>query len=183
MPPFSMSSHCFSSVSITVCGRLGVFMQHPYSGPPRCFPKPTSLVNGRGSVCQPSWSCPMVQSNVLRIVEEDEVPAVHLKNMLGRTAWVIPATGEAAFTQGTECTWWVMWKDGDILCVPQGDLMLGENGQCFELCDANCYIMWLVPHYWGCYLPYQWFAAILLFRFFISESGFSQMCGSQKAKM
>ena len=92
------------------------------------------LVDPSGSRAGPA------QSNMLWIVEEDEVPAVHLKNinMLGRTAWVIPATGGAAFAQGTECTWWVMRKGGDILCVPQGDLMLGENRQCFELCDANC---------------------------------------------
>lgn len=31
------------------------------------------------------------------------------------------------------CTWWVLWKDGEIQCVSQGDLNLGENNPLFEL--------------------------------------------------
>lgn len=64
------------------------------------------------------------QSNVPGTVEGDKGPAVCLTNMLGRTAWVVAAsgqgqpTGRSAFAHGTECPWWVMWKDGDILCAP-----------------------------------------------------------------
>ncbi|KAK4807086.1 hypothetical protein QYF61_018427 [Mycteria americana] len=55
--------------------------------------------------------------------------------MLGKTVWVTPASGKGkpirgiAFAQGPGCTWWVMRKDGEVRCVPQGDLILGVNGQ------------------------------------------------------
>jgi len=32
-----------------------------------------------------------------------------------------------AFAHGPRCTWWVMRKDGEVRCVPHGDLILGEN--------------------------------------------------------
>jgi len=41
--------------------------------------------------------------------------------MLGKTVQIIPATGKGksihgtAFAQGPGCTWWVMWKDREIL--------------------------------------------------------------------
>ena len=72
---------------------------------------------------------------------------MQIKNILGKTVWVIPASGKGkpicgtAFAQGPRCTWWVMQKDGDILCVPQGDLILGENSQWTEWYDVNCYII------------------------------------------
>ena len=74
-------------------------------------------------------------SELLHTVEGDEVPVVHIKNMLGKTVWVTPASGKGkpirgiAFAQGPGCTWWVMRKDGEVRCVPQGDLILGENSQ------------------------------------------------------
>ena len=56
---------------------------------------------------------------------------MHIKNMLSMTVWIIPASGEGKPMCGTAFTqrpgWWVMWKDWDVHCVPQGDLMLGEN--------------------------------------------------------
>ena len=75
------------------------------------------------------------QGNLLHTVEEENVPVAHIKNMLGKTVWVIPALGKdkpirgIAFAQGHGCTWWVMRKDGAVHCIPQGDLMLGENSQ------------------------------------------------------
>ena len=56
-------------------------------------------------------------------------------NMLGKTVWVSPASGNGkpthgiAFAQGPGCTWWVMRKDGEVQYVHQGDLILGENTQ------------------------------------------------------
>ncbi|KAK4806165.1 hypothetical protein QYF61_001088 [Mycteria americana] len=50
--------------------------------------------------------------------------------MLGKTVWVSPASGKGkpihgiAFAQGPGCTWWVMQEDGEVRCVPQGDLIL-----------------------------------------------------------
>ena len=75
------------------------------------------------------------QSNLLHITEEDEDQVVHIKNELGKTDWVIPAPDKGkpihgiAFAQGPECMWWVMQKDGEVGCVPQGDLVLGEDSQ------------------------------------------------------
>ncbi|GAB0179346.1 hypothetical protein GRJ2_000399900 [Grus japonensis] len=93
--------------------------------------KATWLVNTRGSAnragpAQSKLPCP---------VEGDKVPVVRMKNMLGKTVWVISASGKGkpicgiAFAQGPGCTWWVMRKDGEVQCVPQGDLILGENSQ------------------------------------------------------
>ncbi|KAK4810688.1 LOW QUALITY PROTEIN: hypothetical protein QYF61_007488 [Mycteria americana] len=88
--------------------------------------KPTWLVNTRGPANRPGPA----QSKLLRTVEGDKVPVVHIKNMLGKAVWVTPASGKGkpirgiAFAQGPGCTWWVMQEDGEVLCVPQGDLIL-----------------------------------------------------------
>ena len=82
--------------------------------------KATWPVNARGSADRAGPA----QSNVPGTVEGDKVPAVCLTNMLGRTAWVVAAsgqgqpTGRSAFAHGTECPWWVMWKDMEVCCVP-----------------------------------------------------------------
>ncbi|GAB0207918.1 hypothetical protein GRJ2_003257500 [Grus japonensis] len=93
--------------------------------------KATWLVNTRGSANQAGPA----QSKLPCPVEGDKVPVVRMKNMLGKTVWVIPASGKGkpicgiAFAQGPGCTWWVMRKDGEVRCVPQGDLILSENSQ------------------------------------------------------
>ncbi|GAB0209850.1 hypothetical protein GRJ2_003450700 [Grus japonensis] len=77
--------------------------------------KATWLVNTRGSTNRAGPA----QSKFPRPVEGDKVPAVRMKNMLGKTVWVIPASGKGkpicgiAFAQGPGCTWWVMRKDGE----------------------------------------------------------------------
>ena len=91
--------------------------------------KATWLVNTRGSANRAGPA----QSNLLRTVEGDKVPVVHVRNLLGKTVWATPASGKGkpirgiAFAQGPGCTWWVMQKNGEVRCVPQGDLILGEN--------------------------------------------------------
>ena len=78
--------------------------------------KATWLVNIRGST---NWARP-AQSKPQRPVEGDKVPVVHMRNMLGKTVWVSPASGKGkpvqgiAFAQGSGCTWWVMRKDGEV---------------------------------------------------------------------
>ena len=58
-----------------------------------------------------------------------------VENILGKTAWVSPASGKGnpicgiAFAQGPGCTWWVMREDGEVQCVSEGDLFLSENSQ------------------------------------------------------
>jgi len=90
--------------------------------------KATWLVNTRGST---NGAGP-AQSKLPRTAEGDKVPAAHMKNMLGKTVWGIPAMGKGkpihgiTFAQGHGCTWWVMWKDGEGRWVPQGDLILGK---------------------------------------------------------
>ncbi|GAB0209120.1 hypothetical protein GRJ2_003377700 [Grus japonensis] len=90
--------------------------------------KATWLVNMRGSTSQAGPA----QSKLPHTVEGDKVPIVRVKNMLGKTVWVTPASGKGkpihgiAFAQGPGCTWWVMRKDGEVRCVPRGDLILGE---------------------------------------------------------
>ena len=67
--------------------------------------------------------------------------------MLEKTVWVIPALLKGkpihgiAFAQGPGCIWWLMGKDGEFQCVPQRDLILGENSQWFELYDVSCYVI------------------------------------------
>jgi len=91
--------------------------------------KATWPVNTRGSTnrasnTQPKSQCP---------VEGDKVPIVHMWNMMGKTVWVRPASGKGkpvrgiAFAQGPGCTWWVRRKNGEVRCIPHGDLILGEN--------------------------------------------------------
>jgi len=52
--------------------------------------------------------------------------------MLGKAVWVFPASGKGkplggtVFAQEAEFTWWVMQKNADVQCVPQGNLMSGE---------------------------------------------------------
>ena len=93
--------------------------------------KATLLVNTRGSAKQTD----PVQSNLLHTVDGDKAPVVHMKNMLGKTIWVTPALGKGnpmhgiTFAPGPGCTWWVMQKDGEVRCVPQVYLILGENSQ------------------------------------------------------
>ncbi|GAB0207223.1 sorting nexin-2 [Grus japonensis] len=88
--------------------------------------KATWLVNTRGSANRAGPA----QSKLPHTVKGDKVPIVHMKNMLGKTVWVIPASGKGkpicgiAFAQGPGCTWWVMRKDGQVRCAPQGDLIL-----------------------------------------------------------
>jgi len=89
----------------------------------------TLLVNtgGSGSRLGPA------QSKALCTVEGDKVPVVCIRNLLGKVVWVIPSSGKGkpvpvlVFAQGPGCAWWVMQKDGGVQCVPQGDLILGEN--------------------------------------------------------
>jgi len=91
--------------------------------------KATWLVNTRRSTNRagPAQSKPQCP------VEGDEVPVVHMRNMLGKTVWVSLASGKGKpvcgfpFAQGPGCTWWVMWKDGEVRYIPHGDLILGEN--------------------------------------------------------
>jgi len=91
--------------------------------------KATWLVNTRRSTNQVGPA----QSKTQRPVEGDKVPVVHMRNMLGKTIWVNPASGKGkpvrgiAFAEGPGCTWWVMRKDGEVRCVANGDIILGEN--------------------------------------------------------
>jgi len=91
--------------------------------------KDSMLVNTRGSTNRAGPA----QSKPQHPVEGHKVPVVHIRNMLGKTAWVSPAFGKGkpirgiAFAQGPECTRWVMRKYGEVRCVPHGDLILGEN--------------------------------------------------------
>ncbi|GAB0210139.1 hypothetical protein GRJ2_003479700 [Grus japonensis] len=93
--------------------------------------KATWFVNTRGSANRAGPA----QSKFRPTVEGDKVPVVRMKNMLGKTVWVIPASGKGkpicgiAFAQGPGCTWWVMRKNEEVRCVPEGDLVLGENSQ------------------------------------------------------
>jgi len=79
------------------------------------LPKAIWLVNTRGYTNRagPAQSKPQCP------VEGDKVPVVNMRNMLGKTVWVSPASGKGksvrgiAFAQGPGCTWWVMRKDGE----------------------------------------------------------------------
>ena len=91
----------------------------------------TWLVNTRGSINRGGPT----QSSSLHTVEGDKVPVVHVKNMLGKAVWVIPASEKdkplrgTVFAQGPGSTWWVMQENGDVQSVPQGNLMLRECSQ------------------------------------------------------
>ena len=86
----------------------------------------TWLVNTRGSINRDG------PASSLHTVKGDKVPVVHIKNMFGKAVWVLPASGKGkplhgtVFAQGPGSTWWVMQKNGDVQCVPQGNLMLEE---------------------------------------------------------
>ena len=60
------------------------------------------------------------QSKLFRTVEGDNVPVVHIKNMLWKTVGVTPASGKGkpirriAFAQRPGCTWWVMQEDREF---------------------------------------------------------------------
>jgi len=75
--------------------------------------KATWLVNTQGSA---NWAGP-AHSNLLYITEGDKVLLVLIKNILGETVWVIPASGKGkpscgtAFAQRPGCMWWEMQKD------------------------------------------------------------------------
>jgi len=91
----------------------------------------TWLVNTRGSINRGGPT----QSSSLHTVEGDKVPVIHVKNMLGKAVWVIPASEKdkplrgTVFAQGPGSTWWVMQENGDVQSVPQGNLMLRECSQ------------------------------------------------------
>ena len=91
----------------------------------------TWLVNTRGSISRDGPT----QSSSLHTVKGDKVSVVRVKSMLGKADRVFPASGKGkplcgtVFAQGPGSTWWVMQKDGDVQCVPQGNLMLGECSQ------------------------------------------------------
>jgi len=78
--------------------------------------KATWLVNARGSTNRAGPA----QSKPQHPIEGDKVPVVHMRNMLGKTVLVSPASVKGksvlriAFAQGPGCTWWVMWKDGEV---------------------------------------------------------------------
>ena len=101
--------------------------------------KATWLVNTRGSAKQAGPA----QSNLLHTVDGDKAPVVRIRNMLGKAVWVTPALGKGkpmrgiTFAQGPGCIWWVMQKDREVQCVPQGDLILGENSQQIELSNNS----------------------------------------------
>ena len=91
----------------------------------------TWLVNTRGSISRDGPT----HSSSLHTVEGDKVPVVHVKSMLGKAVWVLPASGMSkplrgtVFAQGPGSTWWVMQKNGDVQCGPQGNLLLGKCSQ------------------------------------------------------
>ncbi|XP_029820605.1 uncharacterized protein LOC115307985 [Manacus vitellinus] len=92
--------------------------------------KATWLVNTRGSINRAGPA----QSELLHTVDGDKAPVVHMRGMLGKTVWISPTSSKGkpirgiVFAQGPGSTWWVMQKDGETRCVPQGDLILSENG-------------------------------------------------------
>ena len=73
------------------------------------------------------------QTKPLHTVGEDKIPVMHTGKWLGKTVWVAPRLGKGKlihwiiFSQESRCTWWIKWKGGEIWCVPQQDLTLGEN--------------------------------------------------------
>jgi len=87
--------------------------------------KATWLVNTRGSTNRAGPA----QSKPQRPLEGDKVPVVDMRNMLGKTVWVSPASGKGkpihrtAFAEGPGCTWRVMQKNEEVWYVPPGDLI------------------------------------------------------------
>ncbi|RMC19666.1 hypothetical protein DUI87_03229 [Hirundo rustica rustica] len=86
--------------------------------------KATWMVNTRSSISRASPA----QSEPLHTVDEDKVPVIRVKGILGKTVCINPTSGKGkpicgiVFAQGPGSTWWVMQKDGETHCVPQGDL-------------------------------------------------------------
>lgn len=78
------------------------------------------LVNIWGSASQTGPA----QSKLLCAVERKEVTVVHVKSMLEKMNWVIPALDKdkpihrIAFHQEPGCRWWVMWRNGEVWWVP-----------------------------------------------------------------
>jgi len=93
------------------------------------LPEATWLVNNRGSDSRAGPA----ETKPLHTVKGAKVPVVHVGRWMGKAVWVAPASGKGkptrgiVFAQGPGYTWWVMQKNGDIKCVPQGDLTLREN--------------------------------------------------------
>ncbi|KAJ7427642.1 hypothetical protein WISP_05259 [Willisornis vidua] len=90
--------------------------------------KATSSVNTRGSVNRAGPA----QTESFHMVDGDKVPAIHLRGMLGKSVWTSPSGQNKpirgiVFARRSGNTWWVMRKDGEIQCVPQGNLALGKN--------------------------------------------------------
>ena len=93
----------------------------------------TSLVNTLGSASRDGPA----QSSPLCTVRGDGVPAVHKKNLQGKMVWVILASGKSKPTCGTDFAQGLGGKckrrnsvnKENIQCVPEGDLMTGENSQ------------------------------------------------------
>lgn len=75
-----------------------------------------TAVNYSGSA---NWAGP-AQLKVLCTVEEEKDPVVHIKDMVGKIVWVVPASDKCKLlygivsVQGPECTWWVMQEDEKI---------------------------------------------------------------------
>ena len=88
--------------------------------------KATWLVNTQGSINRDG------PASSLHTAKGDKVPVIHVKNMLRKAVWVLLFSGKGkplrgtVFAQGPGCTWWVMQKNGDVQCVLQGNLMMGE---------------------------------------------------------
>ena len=68
--------------------------------------KATWLVNSRASTNRAGPA----QSNLLRTVEGEKVPVLHVKNTLGKTGWVTPASGKDKPIRGV-----ALLKDLDAL--------------------------------------------------------------------
>lgn len=72
-----------------------------------------------------SYSCGITLSSCTQL--EEKFPAVNTGKWWGKALWVAPPLGKhkpicgVGFAQGPGCIWWLMYKDGDIQCVPQGD--------------------------------------------------------------
>lgn len=68
------------------------------------------------------------------MVETDKFPVVYI-NMQGETVWVIPVSRKGKIICGTEfaqvprSTYQVMQDDGEIHCIPYGDMILVESSQ------------------------------------------------------
>jgi len=142
---YHIPHHAPASRKVTQCNRLlkttlRVLGGWSFGHRDTHLAKATWFVNPRGSANRAGPA----QSKLPHPVALDKVPVVHLKNMLEQPVWVSPATGKGqpiggtAFAQGPGCTWWVMRQDGEVRCVPQGDVILGENRQQFKLYDVNC---------------------------------------------